>query len=119
MPSLFSRLKGRDGKSKSKKGALDQPEQPLKPRWDDAWARKTIDPEEVQQLLRFCEIVARLRVFDKRSLRKAQVSETDKDTEEMTGRTRNVDAATREYRSCKQRADIAHWTSASKDCCGR
>lgn len=54
MPSLFSRLKGRDGKSKSKKGALDQPEQPLKPRWDDAWARKTIDPEEVQQLLRFC-----------------------------------------------------------------
>ncbi len=56
MPSLFSRLKGRDGKLKSKKGAHDQlaNQQPLKPRWDDAWTRKTIEPEEVQQLIRFC-----------------------------------------------------------------
>jgi hypothetical protein len=56
MPSLFSRLKGRDGKLKSKKGALDQlaNQQPQKPRWDDAWTRKTIEPEEVQQLIRFC-----------------------------------------------------------------
>ncbi|EAQ92821.1 hypothetical protein CHGG_01056 [Chaetomium globosum CBS 148.51] len=64
MPSLFSRLKGKDGKSKSKKGALDQPEQPLKPRWDDAWARKTIDPEEVQQLLRFCTEELKARALD-------------------------------------------------------
>jgi len=56
MPSLFSRLKGRDGKLKSKKGAHDQlaNQQPLKPRRDDAWTRKTIEPEEVQQLIRFC-----------------------------------------------------------------
>jgi hypothetical protein len=56
MPSLFSRLKGRDGKLKSKKGALDQlaNQQPQKPRWDDAWTRKTIEPDEVQQLIRFC-----------------------------------------------------------------
>ena len=55
MPSLFSRLKG-NGKLKSKKGALDQlaNQQPQKPRWDDAWTRKTIEPEEVQQLIRFC-----------------------------------------------------------------
>ncbi len=56
MPGLFSRLKGRDGKLKSKKGALDQlaNQQPQKPRWDDAWTRKTIEPDEVQQLIRFC-----------------------------------------------------------------
>jgi hypothetical protein len=55
MPSLFSRLKG-NGKLKSKKGALDQlaNQQPQKPRWDDAWTRKTIEPEEVVQLIRFC-----------------------------------------------------------------
>jgi len=55
MPSLFSRLKGRDGKLKSKKGALDElaNQQPQKPKWEDAWARKTVEPEEVQQLIRF------------------------------------------------------------------
>ena len=56
MPGLFSRLKGRDGKLKSKKGTLDQlaNQQPQKPRWDDAWTRKTIEPDEVQQLIRIC-----------------------------------------------------------------
>jgi hypothetical protein len=55
MPGLFSRLKG-NGKLKSKKGALDQlaNQQPQKPRWDDAWTRRTIEPEEVQELIRFC-----------------------------------------------------------------
>lgn len=54
MPSLFSRLKGKDGK-KSKKGQLDLDDQlAKKPRWEgDAWARKTVDPEEVEELLRF------------------------------------------------------------------
>ncbi|KAL1839517.1 hypothetical protein VTJ49DRAFT_1419 [Mycothermus thermophilus] len=52
MPSLFSRLKGKDGK-KSKKGALDDliDQQPPKPRWDDAYARKSVEPEEVQELI--------------------------------------------------------------------
>lgn len=55
MPSLFSRLKGRDGKGK-KKGGLDDlaNQQPQKPRWDDAWTRKTIEPEEVHELIRYC-----------------------------------------------------------------
>jgi hypothetical protein len=54
MPSLFSRLKGKD--KLKKKAALEQlaNQQPQKPRWDDAWTRKTIEPEEVQQLIRFC-----------------------------------------------------------------
>ncbi|KAL2123128.1 hypothetical protein VTJ04DRAFT_3583 [Mycothermus thermophilus] len=53
MPSLFSRLK-RDGKGKSKKGPLDDliDQQPQKPRWEDAYARKTVEPEEVEELIR-------------------------------------------------------------------
>lgn len=53
MPGIFSRLKGRD---KSKKGQADElaDQQPQNPRWDDAWTRKTVDPEEVQELIRFC-----------------------------------------------------------------
>jgi hypothetical protein len=53
MPGLFSRLKGRD---KSKKNGADQlaDQQPQKPRWEDAWTRKTVEPEEVQQLIRYC-----------------------------------------------------------------
>ncbi len=58
MPGLFSRLKGRDGptKIKSKKNAqLDQLAQhPAKPRWEDAWARTTVEPEEVQELISRC-----------------------------------------------------------------
>jgi len=55
MPSLFSRLKGRDGKGKKKNGLDDLAnQQPQKPRWDDAWTRKTIEPEEVHELIRFC-----------------------------------------------------------------
>ncbi len=43
--------------SKSKKhtpqnGAVQPP--PPKPRWDDAWLRKDVEPEEVQELLRGC-----------------------------------------------------------------
>ena len=55
MPGLFSRLKG-NGRLKSKKGRLGQlaDQQPQKPRWEDAWTRKTVEPEEVQQLIRFC-----------------------------------------------------------------
>ncbi|KAE8444132.1 hypothetical protein EG329_000820 [Mollisiaceae sp. DMI_Dod_QoI] len=55
MPSFFSRLKGKDGPSKVKKGA--QPAaitEPQKPRWEDAWTRKSVDAEEVQDLLHYC-----------------------------------------------------------------
>ncbi|KAL2146899.1 hypothetical protein VTI28DRAFT_2002 [Corynascus sepedonium] len=66
MPSLFSRLKGRDGKLKSKKGALDElaNQQPQKPKWEDAWARKTVEPEEVQQLIRFSTEELKARALD-------------------------------------------------------
>ncbi|KAL2020730.1 hypothetical protein VTK56DRAFT_8030 [Thermocarpiscus australiensis] len=65
MPSLFSRLKGRDGKLKSKKGheqLADQ--QPQKPRWEDAWTRKTVEPDEVQELIRFCTEELKARALD-------------------------------------------------------
>ncbi len=58
MPSLFSRLRGKDGpnKLKSKKnGNFGLTEQsPPKARWDDAWTRTTVDAEEVQELIRRC-----------------------------------------------------------------
>lgn len=55
MAGLFSRLKGRDGKSKKKNaanGANDN--QPKKPQWDDAYTRKTVEPEEIHELIRCC-----------------------------------------------------------------
>ncbi|KAK0728989.1 hypothetical protein B0T21DRAFT_413104 [Apiosordaria backusii] len=65
MPSLFSRLKGKDGK-KSKKGQLDLDDQlAKKPRWEgDAWARKTVDPEEVEELLRYSTEELKARALD-------------------------------------------------------
>ena len=63
MPSFFSRLKGRDGPSKVKKGA-QQPAidaAPPKPRWEDAWSRKTVEPQEVQELLRGCTVELKAR----------------------------------------------------------
>lgn len=56
--SKVFRTKDREGGvSKSKKhlqsnGAIPNP--PPKKRWDDAWARKDVEPEEVQELLRGC-----------------------------------------------------------------
>lgn len=66
MQSFFSRLKGKDGSSrlsKTKKNALQavvsQP--PPKPVWEDAWARKTVEPEEVQELLKQCTVELKAR----------------------------------------------------------
>ena len=60
MPFFSKVFKSKDGtgiSSKSKKQA-QQPNtaQPLppKPRWADAWARKDVEPEEIQELLRGC-----------------------------------------------------------------
>ena len=68
MPGLFSRLRGRDGatKVKSKKNSQfdDLTEKaPAQKRWDDASSRKTVDPEEIQELVKRCteEIKARGR----------------------------------------------------------
>ncbi|KAK3693586.1 hypothetical protein B0T22DRAFT_43799 [Podospora appendiculata] len=68
MPSLFSRLKGNgSSKTKSKKQShLDQlaDQQPLKKRWDDAWTRKTVEPEEVQELIKLCTEELKARALD-------------------------------------------------------
>jgi hypothetical protein len=60
MAGFFSRLKGRDGPTKAskKKAALqtNTNEAPPKPRWEDAWTRKSVDPEEVQELLHGCTL---------------------------------------------------------------
>ena len=66
MPSFFSRLKGRDGPSKISKGKKDVQQAdlndaPAKPSWDDAWTRKTVDPSEVQELLRGCTLELKSR----------------------------------------------------------
>src|SRR3954470_19461364 len=65
MAGFFSRLKGKDGPakiSKSKKGAPQAVNDiPQKPRWEDAWTRKSVDPEEVQELLRGCTLELKSR----------------------------------------------------------
>ncbi|CAL3972307.1 hypothetical protein PZA11_004544 [Diplocarpon coronariae] len=66
MPSFFSRLKGKDGPSKVKKGT-PQPglvDVPAKARWEDAWTRTSVDPEEVQELLRVCTVELKSRALD-------------------------------------------------------
>ncbi|KAL6904644.1 hypothetical protein GGI43DRAFT_285376 [Trichoderma evansii] len=53
MPGIFSRRK-KDGKSK-KNGLDDTADLVLqKQKWDDAWTRKTVEPEEVRELLYGC-----------------------------------------------------------------
>ncbi|GFP56633.1 hypothetical protein ACSS6W_004873 [Trichoderma asperelloides] len=53
MPGIFSRRK-KDGKSK-KNGLDDSADLALqKQKWDDAWTRKTVEPEEVRELLCGC-----------------------------------------------------------------
>lgn len=65
MPSFFSRLKGKDGPAKAlkSKGAQQSTvNDPLpKPRWDDAWTRTSVEPEEVQELLRGCTLELKSR----------------------------------------------------------
>lgn len=61
MPSIFSRLKGKDGptksRSKSKKNGAGNDlanKLPTKPQWDDAYTRKTVEPEEIRELVKTC-----------------------------------------------------------------
>ncbi|TLD34070.1 hypothetical protein PspLS_01344 [Pyricularia sp. CBS 133598] len=70
MPSIFSRLKGKDGPtkiSKSKKnGNLDHltNQLPQKPQWEDGFARTTVEPEEVQELVHRCTAELKARGLD-------------------------------------------------------
>lgn len=61
---MFTRRKGKDGKSK-KKGANDEvDQQPAKPRWTDAWARTSVEPEEVHELVKRCTEEIKSRALD-------------------------------------------------------
>lgn len=51
---MFSRRKGKDGKSKKKGANQELDQQPAKPRWTDAWARNSVEPEEVHELVKRC-----------------------------------------------------------------
>ncbi|CAK7208391.1 hypothetical protein SBRCBS47491_000076 [Sporothrix bragantina] len=69
MPSLFSRLKGKDGptkvKSKKNGAGLDLVSQiPEKPRWVDAYTRSTVEPEEIHELLKLCTEELKARALD-------------------------------------------------------
>ncbi|KAI9698449.1 MAG: hypothetical protein M1836_004030 [Candelina mexicana] len=71
MPSFFSKVfKGKDGagtSSKSKKYPFENDSSalaPIKPRWEDAWLRKELDPEEIHELLRGCTQEMKSRALD-------------------------------------------------------
>ncbi|CAK7274682.1 hypothetical protein SEPCBS119000_006297 [Sporothrix epigloea] len=69
MPSLFSRLKGKDGptKLKSKKNGAGlglASQVPEKPRWVDAYTRTTVEPEEIHELLKLCTAELKARALD-------------------------------------------------------
>lgn len=51
---MFSRRKGKDGKSKKKGANQELDQQPAKPRWTDAWARTSVEPEEIHELVKRC-----------------------------------------------------------------
>ncbi|KAL8663918.1 MAG: hypothetical protein Q9202_003467 [Teloschistes flavicans] len=65
---FFSRLRGGGPASKSKKqpnlNGTAPPPPPPKPRWPDAWLRKDVEPEEVQELLRGCTNEIKSRASD-------------------------------------------------------
>ncbi|EFX00818.1 morphogenesis protein [Grosmannia clavigera kw1407] len=68
MPSIFSRLKGKDGSTKTrskKNGANDLANKlPTKPLWDDAYTRKTVEPEEIRELVKVCTAELKARGLD-------------------------------------------------------
>ncbi|KAM5355501.1 hypothetical protein ACJ41O_002147 [Fusarium nematophilum] len=64
MAGLFARLKGKDFKSK-KKAASDLAQSlPPKPQWTDAYARASVEPEEVHELIRCCTEELKARALD-------------------------------------------------------
>ncbi|KAJ3485791.1 hypothetical protein NLG97_g6743 [Lecanicillium saksenae] len=66
MPGIFSRInKARDARQKKKNGANDLTESlPPKPRWDDAYTRTTVDPDEIDELIRCCTHEIKSRGLD-------------------------------------------------------
>ncbi|KAH7027430.1 uncharacterized protein B0I36DRAFT_247473 [Microdochium trichocladiopsis] len=68
MPSLFSKIRGKDGqaKAKNKKGNADDStlQLPTRHRWEDAYIRTSIEPEEAQDLVRRCTSELKARALD-------------------------------------------------------
>ncbi|KAG5979243.1 hypothetical protein E4U55_005384 [Claviceps digitariae] len=65
MAGFLSRLKTRDGLRKKKHGMQDPANAlPLKPKWDDAYTRTSVEPEEVHDLLHFCTAELKARGLD-------------------------------------------------------
>ncbi|KAJ1327530.1 Msb1/Mug8 domain-containing protein [Microdochium nivale] len=68
MPSLFSKIRGKDGlgKAKSKKGNGDDSalQLPVRQRWEDAYIRTSVEPEEMQDLVRRCTAELKARALD-------------------------------------------------------
>lgn len=67
MPSFFSKIRGKDGegKTKNKKGIDDSTLQlSSRPRWDDAYIRTSIEPEEAQDLIRRCTSELKARALN-------------------------------------------------------
>ncbi|KAG5927914.1 hypothetical protein E4U42_001556 [Claviceps africana] len=65
MAGFLSRLKARDGLRKKKNGVQDPANTgPLKPKWDDAYTRTSVEPEEVHELLHFCTAELKARGLD-------------------------------------------------------
>jgi hypothetical protein len=57
MPFFKNVFKSKDGPrtaSKTAKHANEQAIAPPKPRWEDAWSRKDVAPEEIQELIHVC-----------------------------------------------------------------
>lgn len=56
MPGIFSRInKARDARQKKKNAGNDLTDSlPPKPRWDDAYTRSSVEPEEIDELIRSC-----------------------------------------------------------------
>ncbi|KAG5940535.1 hypothetical protein E4U60_000471 [Claviceps pazoutovae] len=65
MAGFLSRLKARDGLRKKKHGIQDLANaHPQKPKWDDAYTRASVEPEEVHELLHFCTAELKARGLD-------------------------------------------------------
>ncbi|CAN8100874.1 unnamed protein product [Discula destructiva] len=59
---LFSRKK--DAKSKNKGGQDQHDQQPAKPAWTDGWARSSVEPEEIHELVKGCTGELKKRALD-------------------------------------------------------
>ncbi|KAG6029846.1 hypothetical protein E4U41_000248 [Claviceps citrina] len=65
MAGFLSRLKARDGLRKKKNGMQHLADElSQKPKWDDAYTRASVEPEEIHDLLHFCTAELKARGLD-------------------------------------------------------